>query len=102
MTFEATVYGAVSNAGLPNNSQAYDLGAPADDITIQILTTGSPTFSVIPMASEDGVNYISGTAITATGMSKPFSGLLVRFVKFSLTALSGGTFTLIATALPGA
>jgi hypothetical protein len=84
------------SAAAANGTVVVDLGKPEDDVSIEIETTGSPTFSLTLTGSDDNSGYASlGSALVATGTTKiSFSTTgPVRYIKGVLASLSGGTFT---------
>lgn len=83
---------AAAGTGL---STSYDLGSVANEFSLLVETTGSPTFSVQFQGSLDGTNWLSiGSAVTAVqaGSATP-AAIMARYLRANLTALSGGTLT---------
>ena len=71
-----------------------DLGAIRDEFSVLVQTTGSPTFSVTFQGSIDGTNWFTlGSAVTSVTNGATVTGVLARYVRANLTALSGGTLT---------
>jgi hypothetical protein len=67
----------------------YAIGPAVGAWTVQITTTGSPTFSVALEGSLDGVNFVAvGAAMTAAGLYT--FQIPLPYVQLRLTAISGG------------
>ncbi len=78
---------------LPNTGTSWNFGTAINNLTVQIATTGSPTFSVQPQGSLDGKTWSNlGAAITSSGLTT-LTNVCVPWVQLNLTALSGGSIT---------
>jgi hypothetical protein len=103
-------YASLFTAAISGTTPVFDLGQPADNITVQINATAT-AWSILFQGSQDGVNFSNlGSAITqATAMTagvpgagmKVVSSNLCRFIKATLSGVSGGTVTASIEALPG-
>ncbi len=81
---------------------AVDLGSAVGSFTAQISATGTPTtFSVQLEGSLDKVTWTRiGAPMTSAGLYA-ISGVAVPFVRFNLTALTGGTAPTVTGLLAG-
>jgi hypothetical protein len=72
---------------------SYNLGVAVNNFTVQVATTGSPTFTLDLQGSLDGTTWTTiGSAISSTGLTT-FTNVVVSFVRLNLATLSGGTLT---------
>jgi hypothetical protein len=86
-----TLLAAVTGTGAGTGA---DLGDIRDEFSVLVQTTGSPTFSVTFQGSVDGSNWFTlGSAVVAVTNGTTVTGVLARYVRANLTALSGGTLT---------
>lgn len=84
---------ALNGSAATGTGPVFALGYGCDRFGVQVATTGTPaSFSLALEGSLDGVNFVAlGSAVTATGLSMITLSGPVCFVRFNLTALSGGT-----------
>lgn len=92
-------------------SKVTDAGRLTDDASLEVKTTGSPTFSLQLQGSIDYDPANSGaatwaalgSAVVATGVTKVSFTTTgpVRYFRAVLSSLSGGTFTALLATMPG-
>lgn len=85
---EVSVVGAGAAVLFVDPETFFDV--PKSDFTLQIVTTGAPTFSVDLEGTVDGVNWVTVFSLSADGFNNR-SGFPLVAARANLTLISGGS-----------